>query len=337
MAAYREVKFLPFGERAAAHVLGTQYDSFNYSYLHNRATALDLILFRGDSLVSNSIMNMLKLKHLTVEGNSLTNFSHCGIIVTREIFPQLPDNKLYVWETTFTLDPAVEEQGIGAVVDTISGRGRSGVQIRPLEDVIKYYVNNSNTHAVAWCRLKNNPFTGPKRQEVINVIEKLHHDIMLHSDYEINPTAWFSSCFPCLRPARSLVDVALIGGIRTLSWVRNDLINLSLMGNNLTNLSLVRNEENAKSEFDSLNQLSSNWLVCSEMIGIVYKELGLISVDIEPANLAPTDFISPELNLCQQPILIFPNVGQSQIYIEPEMTINGDLLKHIFNIYIPAK
>lgn len=322
MAAYRDVNFLPFGERAAAHVLGTQYDSFNYSYLTSRAVALDLILFRGDSLVSNSIMNMLKLKHLTVEGDNLTNFSHCGIIVTKEIFPQLENNKLYIWETTFTLDLTVEEHGVGGVIDTISGRGKSGVQIRPLEDVIKYYVNDSNNSAIAWCRLKNNPLMGPRQQEVINVIEKLHRDIMLHSDYEINPTAWFSSCFPCLRPVRPLMDATLIGGIKTLSFLRNvDSIN--------------QVDSITKSEFDSLNQLSSNWLVCSEMIGIVYRELGLISVDIEPANLAPTDFISPELNLCQQPILIFPNAGQDQIYIEPEKTINGDLLKHVFNIYVP--
>ena len=123
-----------------------------YDEIENKLQPLDLLMFRGGDFVSASI-RYLEEKML---GNG--SFSHVGIVVTRELMPWLKVleyGEKYVWESTMSIP-------IGGFVEDVpdveSGKGRFGVQIRVLEDVVESYTNTESGALVAWVPLKDNPW-----------------------------------------------------------------------------------------------------------------------------------------------------------------------------------
>ena len=66
------------------------------------------------------------------------------------------------------------------------------------------------------------------------------------------------------------------------------------------------NESIELSNSSVLNRASCRYLFCSEMVAVIYIEMGILSANINPANILPTDFITNS-NGIQLPILIFPS------------------------------
>lgn len=302
---YKIVNFTPAASRSATHVLGSQYDSFNYEYLASRAQPFDLLLFRSDDIISRSIIKAENIK------NKGSDFSHCGMIVTRKLFPELKildRHKLYLWEATSSLQILTTDN----TVNIENGKYTLGIQIRDLEGVLNGYVEASDDKAMSWCRLKKNPWlkqTNESRQahrhrkkDLINKMSLLHSKFTKRG-YEINPVGCWSTILPQLRPIRKLFDVILIAGSETLVWSRS-----GFSSNNLKNI-LEKEFEDEDSE--EINYHTSHWLFCSEMLALIYKDIGIINSAIKAANLCPTDLIQDNLGLTDRPILIFPAINNN--------------------------
>lgn len=302
---YKIVNFTPAASRSTTHVLGSKYNSFNYEYLLSRAQPFDLLLFRSDDVISRSIIKAEKFK------NKGSDFSHCGMIVTRKLFPDLKmldRHKLYLWEATSSLKILTTDSAFNVE----DGRSKLGIQIRDLEGVLNGYVEASDDKAMSWCRLKSNPWvlrvgesTQAHRKRKKRIIEQMS---LLHSKFagrgfEINPAGCFSTIFPPVRPLRTLFDVILIAGYETLVLSHSGCKNFQKIWEHAGKDS--DSEEELSGE---LNQPTSRWLFCSEMVALIYKEFKILNSTIIAANMCPTDFIQDHLNLTDQPILIFPAV-----------------------------
>ena len=177
-----------------------RYTDIKYNDLVDIAKPLDLLLFRGDDLVSNVILELQE------NANGEGSFSHAGLIVTSECMPfveELKNGRLYVWESTMSMSLGGITDG---VPDVESGHGKLGVQIRDLEDVVCSYTKDDAY--VAWCRLVPNPWNERSPGHIDNVIENMRS---CHKDYgskmyEINPLSLLASIIPCLRPFRNALE-----------------------------------------------------------------------------------------------------------------------------------
>jgi hypothetical protein len=172
-----------------------------YSSVKDSIRPLDLILFRGNDFVSKSIQK-LSAREL---GPDARKYSHCGIIVTREILdiPELEFNKLYIFESTVS-------GKLGGNVRNIQGRAFLGCQIRDFDAVINSYDTPADTQ-VRWCKLKNNPFDdaiSKDNMEYIKLIKsnlKFCYDMYNGAPYTVNLFQLFAAMIPKLRSCRPRV------------------------------------------------------------------------------------------------------------------------------------
>lgn len=167
---------------------------------------LDLILFKGGEFVSDLIRFF---EYTRLDNNWANDYSHCGLIVTKELLddPRLEDGKLYVWESTMSgkLDGGVYN---------IDGKAFLGVQLRNFDDVINSYDAPATT-AIAWCRLKNNPFLDDTKKEDVKKqfaeCFKTYNGIR----YDLNFYSLFSALYKYLRFLRKPIEKIL----HTEKWI----------------------------------------------------------------------------------------------------------------------
>jgi hypothetical protein len=120
--------------------------------LKNQMQSFDLICFRGNEFVSDTISKVEN----RVFGNG--DWTHVGIVIKTDIldFKNGKDNKIYVWESTMS----------GSLGDGVNSeetnKGKFGVQIRDLEKVIEKYIKDDITK-IGWCRLLYNPLNRRKK------------------------------------------------------------------------------------------------------------------------------------------------------------------------------
>jgi hypothetical protein len=160
------------------------YKKRKFFRIKNKIKPLDLICFRGDDFVSESISKMQE----KMLGNG--DWTHVGIVITTDIIPiknGVP-GQLYVWESTMS--------GIDGVNSTESGRAKFGVQIRDLEKVLKAYVKNDTTK-MAWCKLKKNPLDGENSKQVKYDLEEFHKKHG-NDNYDYTVLPLLKTIFPCL-------------------------------------------------------------------------------------------------------------------------------------------
>lgn len=119
---------------------------------------LDIVLFRHDNYISNTIMCCENLETPTIE-----NWSHSALVINTELINinGMKRDELYLLEslnTTHTAD-----------VHDIWGVGKFGVQIRKLEDVITNIKLTKGSMAGLY-KLKNNPLmtNSPLKKDIIN-------------------------------------------------------------------------------------------------------------------------------------------------------------------------
>lgn len=176
-----------------------------YTNIMDQIRPLDLVLFKGNSIVSRAICEMEKRGNKLSEGG---DFSHVGIIVTSDVLaePLLQHGKLYVLESTMS-------GKLGAGVNNIYGRTFLGVQIREFEPLINHY-DDPNETAIGWGKLINNPIDN----EDIELVKKRLTPIY----NEINGLMWDANCwsslsamYPCMRPCRPCAECT----IHTEDWL----------------------------------------------------------------------------------------------------------------------
>lgn len=169
-----------------------------YEEIKDKIRPLDIIVFRGDGFVSKTIES---LSAREFQNKEAAHYSHCGLIVTREILdiPELEPERLYIFEAT--------GGGIfGGGVKNIHNQTFIGSQIRDFDDVIKTYDNSAKTE-IHWCRLKNNIFDDA--HEINQPLYEFMKSTMwacyknydgLH--YTVNWMQLFCALFPSLRRCR---------------------------------------------------------------------------------------------------------------------------------------
>lgn len=157
------------------------------------ARPLDLVLFKGTSVVSSAIRFAEKI----IIGND--EWSHVGLVVNTN-FLDIPNGipgKLYVLESTSSFGRQA--------VDVRSGKPRFGVQITDLDLVCQEYLADINAK-VAICRLVNNPAVKPETDDVDEFVKYETTKNLIKSflafhgkdSYEYNPCILikaFCSCF----------------------------------------------------------------------------------------------------------------------------------------------
>lgn len=119
-----------------------------FSAIKSQLRPLDLIVFRGNELVSDAIA-MVQWFHF---GSG--EWTHVGLVVTTDIVPikNGKPGELYIWESTMS-----GQLGDG-VNNFETNESTFGVQIRNLADVIDKYDMSSRSR-IGWCALLNNPTT----------------------------------------------------------------------------------------------------------------------------------------------------------------------------------
>lgn len=239
----------------------------SYAQLQDQIAPYDLIGFRGGDGISDFI-SYLETKNL-----GIGTFSHVGMVVTSEILPRyqfkgkefdLIPGKLYVLESTFSYKvPKIMDN----VPDVITGKGKLGVQLRDLEEVIPHYIINSTTK-VAWCRLRNNPFHpvpdepaadyAIRRQALQDQFQVLFEEYYGRR-YELDMVSLFGAMFPCLRTLRRGRDAFYNGLYQCLHL-------------------------NPK-------RSPAGWQFCSELVANIYQAIGIIPETLNPKDVMPVDFL----------------------------------------------
>jgi len=141
---------------------------------------LDLLFFRGEDVVSETIIKIESL----IDKMKVPLFSHVGVVVGKSILniPELKDGVLYVMESTCSFS---YPKG-GHPVPDIYGRRKLGVQIRPLDDVVKNYVGT-----IYHGSLMHDPMV----RDILPFWEKFRNGM-----YDGNPISLLATIIPCLRP-----------------------------------------------------------------------------------------------------------------------------------------
>ena len=156
----------------------------------------DAIFFKGDALLSQIIKTLCNTK---IRSDKQIGFTHVGVVITSDIITHdniLPHKK-YIFESIINIKSS-------SSIRDINGKLFSGVQIRDLDDVVRYY-DKSNKTQVAYGMLLNNPID----TQPISQLKKKFNDFFVRyhmKSYDFNPYSLISSAYSCLRPCRDVVE-----------------------------------------------------------------------------------------------------------------------------------
>jgi hypothetical protein len=225
---------------------------------------LDLLAFSGHEIISKTI----KVAEFLSSGDG--HFSHVGLAVTTDILPpgtmvgdkelNLIAGQIYVFESGFS----------DTVVDVVSNKRAIGVQLRNLSEIME-----KSSTTVAHCPLIDNPWNQledetldellARRNEIKDKFIKIFNDYQGRF-YEMSVITMTATIIPFLRPVRDLKDYLYAGLMKLLHRFG------------------IANEIRGPAE----------WQFCSELVTRVYQEYQIISIDIDPSNVVPTDFFGKD-------------------------------------------
>ena len=247
------------------HEIFKNIKTIKYINVKKDLRPFDIIAFSGNDLISCIISR--------VEYNQLGSgiFSHVGIIVTADILPyyklndiiiHLKPNHPYLFESTFSFNLPCYDPGPPNI---LTGKGKFGVQLRDLEELIAHYLSNTNTK-IACCPLINNPFyrLNDESDEQLEIRRFIIKEKFLKifdeyegQNYQYNICCLFASIFPIFRKFRH---------------IRNNILHII---NKL---------------FKKLGIKFKKRKFCSELVANIYIQLNVISLDFDPKNVVPMDF-----------------------------------------------
>lgn len=148
------------------YVSGELVTLSNYDQLIDKMSNMDLIMFRGDDIISDTIADLqIQEKIISLNNGLFTvkdpsngdiiNFTHAGLIVKADILPEynLDPTKLYILESTYSHEISGMNNG---PPDYLTNKQYFGVQLRELEQVCRSYIQNDKTK-ISWVKLKFKP------------------------------------------------------------------------------------------------------------------------------------------------------------------------------------
>ena len=225
------------------------------SAIQSQFKPLDLIVFRGSEYVSDAIALAQKFRFGSGE------WTHVGLVITTDLVPikNGKQGQLYIWESTMS-GPLAD--GVNSIE---TGKGKLGVQIRSLADVIDKY-DASEDSRIGWCELLNNPLvrlqdesdeTYNRRQESIRQLLTEFYDLYGDADYDLN----------ICRLCASVCDRSNTKGTCGVE---------TIFGRSKT-------------------------LFCSELVATIYQLLGLLGAEIDPEKITPEELVG-NTNTGSQPL-----------------------------------
>lgn len=267
-----------------------------YSILKSSFKPLDLLLFRGTDFISNSVCIVSRIT--TGDGD----FSHAGLLVNSELLPTvecLVPGKFYVWESTFSATDGILYHFTDGVPNIETGKGRLGVQIRDLEQVVKHYTAIGGK--VAWAPLIKNPWDTVNHNNLAKEVSSIHR-IVGNRTYDFNCCSLLASAFPCLRTPRDVFNRIISGSQEVhVSWDplltqkeqdKIDKIYTDHAGHQDTGSDFPAPQTiGAKIALAVNNNNISGWMFCSELVAVIYQQLGIIEEKFDPQNVIPVDFL----------------------------------------------
>jgi hypothetical protein len=252
-----------------------------FAEIRSRIRPLDLVFFRG----SDAFANLIGIFEDWILGDG--DFTHVGIIVTRDILPQveeLVDGEFYIWESTFPSLRDIRRH----ILDVRGDRIRFGSQIRHLEDLIDSYTEGGKSK-IAIGGLINNPWDDPARR--VEIVEEMRviYDEYGEKIYEFCCCNLMASIFPCCRTARSVFNTIVQLGQTILTTMSPREVDRHIeerrieRGEDLTSLRVQK------------SRIDQTFVFCSELVAAIYRDLRIISREIRPENIAPVDFLGSVL------------------------------------------
>lgn len=293
--------------------ISRKYTPRSYRYVLRQGKPFDLIMSASGSMASDFIKKTSSI----VDGRG--DFSHVGILVTREIFPnfkELKNGKLYIWECLKANSDGNKKSHV------VKGGGKYGVQIRDLEAIVNEYSKDKNKY-IAWLQLINNPWCKRKGEngKVFTerrdwLIERMQAFYLLISEkyYERDYLGLVTSAIPQMKEihkltSRFIYNISLNDQVSFTDFVR------ILFTENRPDSLMSMNNDNSRYKlgnhyFETLKLETSEWLFCSEMVVIIYREIGNLSDDVDPAIVMPIDLMGNKEKhidkFLEYPILINP-------------------------------
>ena len=253
----------------------------------SKLTPLDLISFQDGDIIAKAI----GLATIFDSGNS--DFSHSGIVVDETVMPWLAPilkGRKAIWEST-------NSKTFGGLVDAgpadmVTGGRKLGSQVRPLDEVIDYYLFKSKGSRskltrneqldpkeikqgcsyICWSELKNNPVrrtpqdtdqTYHDRLKGVQTKLEFVYGLLGMAGYEVNLAMLASTVVPAVRPAAELIH--------------------EICGDNKETLQLV-NEMAGEEDADLKYQF------CSELVFRVWQLMGLAPLHISASKITPVEF-----------------------------------------------
>lgn len=164
---------------------------------------LDLLLFRGNDFVSNTIS---KLEDWRVGDG---RFTHVGILINNTLWPHptLRDNEWYVWESTMSKSMCGLTDG---VPDVVSGKGVFGVQVRNLRDLLEKYDGS-----VYWAPLRDRVFEDEEMRSFFIERFRVFQQKYGNATYDASFVELLGAMIPALRCFRNSARLCrTCGGLR---------------------------------------------------------------------------------------------------------------------------
>jgi len=123
----------------------------------------DLLLFNNNK--KNSILNILSS---LIKYGTHSNYTHIGMVLKNPIFINKSLRGTYVWESG---------------MEKVNGNMKLGVQITPIDELVKYY--NSNCVFVRQVECDSKLFSD-------DILKKINDDVH-DKPYDINPVDWIEA------------------------------------------------------------------------------------------------------------------------------------------------
>lgn len=271
---------------------------------------LDCIFFKGTELISEAIMIM---ERLTL---GVGEWSHVGIVVNRDIIPGLnvKDDDLYIWESTISSSSKLITGD--PTLDAESGKGVFGVQVRKLKDVIKNSIKLGVK--IGWGRLRNNPIfkkydirsqpsTTIKERDIEEKTLVTENFITPHiSSYQLDDQSPIAINH---HKTNNILTGETDEEFKTRKQVIRDILCRIHKDNyhkpyTVNFLRLFSAMFNCSSCCRRRWCIGEDWRFCSQLVLIVYGELGITSKKFDPEIVVPQDLATPEHSEEQLPKLL---------------------------------
>jgi hypothetical protein len=247
------------------HEINKTIDEFLYN-----VRPLDLLVFKSGDNVSKLIRYLQKIK--TGSGS----ISHTELAISKRYCPEIrtleknPNlDKLYSWGSTMS-GPLND-----GVYNAETGESAFGVQIRSLKELARSYLENKGAN-IGVCKLLINPID-------FNYGYPLYENITYENSEESAQNE-FDNRIKKLKSDLSKTYLKYYN-------VNYDANLLSLFASIFPKLRIFRNKtEIMIGKFTNIDK----WIFCSQLVCLIYKEIGIIDYYVDDRNVLPVDFLGFE-------------------------------------------